>query len=577
MALLSLERRGALGSVAALALVIVAWSLAVHTVAGFELNPTWVGVAGRNTESGSYFWRPMYPVNFDGQESVAVIVSGGPAECTEDTATLPRVGGEDEALALKCPQVPLFTGDGGLTFERARGLSAHFCGGLGALRDQKLYCAGKQVEVTAGMQKYRLDANLALDKELSKKGRGPVPRPQRDDPVVAFEEHEFRVVATADTDEQKAERRKKYAEGADDVSTANGVLMERKTGNYVTYDQSQFKSPIHSLRLGGGILHVPERKTILRNAEVSLENGTTIHAAYKSADGAHWEFVSVVPVPFSRHSQILRLSDTRVLLIAGEIGSMNQTTSLFLGNKWEKIEKSGFVMPGNNHVSRYFTTVTSGVVPRPSLGIVALGTKKNSQRSILLSKIHNDVRDQAASAESPDLLNYTDAFNSATSFDCIGPDAANDDASGCASSGFVSVAPADTNGTVLLFYDQLRGGTGWAAAARRGEHVVYAMRIRVNETEEAAEYEARVAKEQRNKEAEKENEEAAKKQREELRKKRDREKAEKKRKNRQRRKDWLAADEVHKAAARKLEKEDGQYVVIRPLDDETLDLEREMF
>jgi len=560
-----------------LAVVLVTAACVVASALAFEINPTWVGVAGRNTHGGGYFWRPMHPINFDGAESVAVIVSMGPADCTEDDALLPRLGAEDEALARRCPQVAVFSGDGGLTFERARGLSAHFCGGLGAVRDTNLYCPGKQVEATAAMRKQRIEANLALDKELTKKGRGPVPRPQRDDPIVAFEEHEFRVVATADTEAQKAERRKKYLEGADDVSTANGVLMERKTGNFVTYDQSQFKSPIASLRLGGGVLNVPERKTLLRNVEATLENGTVLHAAYKSTDGAHWEFVSVVPIPFSRHSQILRLSDTRVLLISGPIGDMNQTTSLFLGNKWEKIEKSGFVMPGNNHVSRYFTTITSGVVPRPALGLVALGTKKNSQKSMLLSKIHNDVRDQAAAAESPDLVNYTDAFQGATTFDCHGDGAANTDDVGCATSAFVAVAPADTNGTVLVFYDQLRGGGGWAPAQRRGEHVVYAMRLRVNETEEENEYQERVAKEQRQKEAEKENEEAAKKQREELRRKREKEKAEQKRKNKARRKAWLQQDERYKAEARENEKIDGQYIVIRPVDDETIDLEKEMF
>ncbi len=563
----------------AIAAAVVA--VLASAVASFELSPSWLGVAGRNTHGGGFFWRPQHPVNFDGHESVAVTVSMGPAECTESNAMLRPIGEEDEEFAKRCPVAALFTGDGGLTFERARGITAHFCGGLGALRDSKLYCPGKRVDVPAEAVKLRMERDLEADAELTKKARSPVPRPQREQPIVAFEEHEYQVVATADTEEQKAERRRKYAEGADDVHTANGVLVERKTGNLVTYDQSVFTSPIAAIRLGGGVLHIPERQVILRNAEVRLENGTVVHACYKSTDGgSHWAFTSTIPLPFSRHSMMLRVSDTRVLLIAGEVGAMNQTTSLFLGNKWEKPEKTAFVMPGTSFVSRYFTTIASGVVPRPSLGFVGLGTKKNSQKSILLSRTHNDIRDVASEQSSPDLLNYTDAFATATKFDCASDEtagAANDDASGCATSGFVSVVAADYNGTVLIFYDQLRGDRGWLPAKRRGDHVVYAMRLKVNETEEQTEYEARVLRDQKQQEANKEAEEAAKKQREELRKKREREKAEQRKRNRVRRQQWLRDDQVYRDRAAALEKEDGQHIVVRPVVEDTLDLEREMF
>jgi hypothetical protein len=555
--------------------------LGTALVVGFELTPTWLGVAGRNPAAGTWMWRPHHPVNFGGGESLAVKVSLAGPECTEGTDTLEVLGDETggvNALDIACPVGVLFSGDGGITFELTRGLSRHYCGGLGVVRGNKLYCPGRRVdEMPEDLPKRIKAQHKEEDAAAKKKGRAPAARPQRKTPVIAYEEYEYEVLAIRETDAQKAKRREAYLAG-ENTNTANGALSERKTGNYVTFDQSVYKSPIKHLRLGGGVLHIPERSFHIRNVEVTLDNATVVHAAYKSTDGgSHWDFVSVIPIRFARHTHIMRMSDTRLLLVGGEIDDMNQTSSLFLGNKWEKVEKAPFVMPATSHVSRYFTTVASGVVPRPTIGIVGLGTKKNSQKSIQISQVHNDISKMAASQDSPDLVNYTDAFNHAKEFDCLGSGAQNSEEAGCASSGFIAIIAADANGTVVALYDQLRDGSGFRPALRRGQHVVYGMRIKINDTAEKEEYDARVDSEAKRKEAEKAAEQLAQKARDELSKKRAQEQADAKKRNKARRQQWLKDDEKYKAQARELEAVDGQYIVIRPVDDDTVDLEKEMF
>lgn len=112
-----------------------------------------------------------------------------------------------------------------------------------------------------------------------------------------------------ETAESREEREAKAAKG-EETTTAIGVLTKRWSGELVTFDQSRFDSRIASLRLGGGMLHIAERTLHVRNLEVLLQNGTTFHCAYRSTDGGkHWEFLSFIPIAFSRHSAFLRMSD----------------------------------------------------------------------------------------------------------------------------------------------------------------------------------------------------------------------------------------------------------------------------
>lgn len=584
--------------------------LLAAAAAAYDLGPLGLSFVGKSANPGAYFWRPRHAVHFNMPGFVAVTVSEGPAKCTEDSSwTMPlgHTGERENKTLQECHTAVAFTGDSGDSWEIVRHLSRWYCGSLGVIRDTKLFCPGKRLvpvpeqlvrqygtptaeaaseasDDAAAADDAAADDDAASRTKTSKKSKktkkaakkkADVPRPLAHNPVVAFAEHQFEIFYTREDPAAEQKRREHELTEDETRRTKHGMIAERLTGNYVTYDQSVLESPIVSIRLGGGLLHVPERKIHIRNAEATLANGTALHVVYKSTDGgSHWTVLSFPPIPFGVHSSILRMSDTKVMLVSGEIGAMNQTTSFFLGNKWEKGEKTPFVMPTEYWMSRFFTTVTSGVVPRPQLGVVGIGTKKNSQVVVKLSEHHNNMTQvEGGVPADARVRNFSTEYLDARKFDCFAGSIKDSD--GCGSSGFVSVVPADHNNTIMVIYDQLF--SGFNAARHTGDHEVWAARFYVNETAEQAEYEAKVKAEEVTKETLKQDAENAKKAREEEAKKKKEAAAEKRRKNKERRQEWRDRDKAALEQATAREADDGQFIVIRRVDEAWRDLEEELF
>ena len=130
------------------------------------------------------------------------------------------------------------------------------------------------------------------------------------------------------------------------------------------------------------------------------------------------------------------------------------------------------------------------------------------------------------------------------------------------------------NNSVVALYDQLQAG--YNPAADDDDHTVYAMRLAVNDTKEQKEHEDKLKEAERRKVEEKLAEEAREKARKERLEKKRQEKRAKQRTQQERKKQYLDRDQLFVADAEKYQRKDGELVVVRDVDPEWSDFERNM-
>lgn len=348
------------------------------------------------------------------------------------------------------------------------------------------------------------------------------------------------------------------------------ALSERASNAVASFDVGEFGDAL-SLRLDGDVLRFEEKRVFLRSGELSLTNGSAIHAFFKSSDGVYWNLTSVVPFPLGRESTLHRLGETKLMLIAGVPGNFTQGTSVFFGTRWEKIENVGYAAPLSTFVSKFHTTIYGGIRGRPGVTAMAAGPKKGSEKPIDIAELHNRlVAKQGETA----VQNFTSEFRETTAFNCKSEPFSTEDSDGCMSSSFVSILSV-SNGTVFVFYDKLRDGFG--PAKSDGGSAVHAIRLSLNETKEEKEHEVKLEQQKLEAEREKAREEARRKAQKEAEERKRKQRREKIRQDKARRAEFNLKDQQYIDEALRFSNIDNEMIVVRDVDPDTVDIEKDTF
>lgn len=499
-----------------IALLLIA-SLAACVAHAFVLRPTSVSVIG-SAKKGQYLWKPQRAISLSPTIG-ATRVSLSKDDCDD------RAG--------ECQYAIVFTTDSGNTFhidERAE--VSDFCG-LGGVKlaDE----AKKSVSLTC------------VTSKLVEKA------PTDDKHALAYATKVFT-----------------FVEGSDKVEVTEGnapaVFNAPTAGELaVTAEDTAFATRIY---MGDTIATFdgPTSKGIIgRNAEVTLANGTAIHAFYKSADsGASHEFVSYLPFPMGVESALHVTGATKVMVIAGESGNFKQAVSVFLGSRWEKIENVTYASPLSTFSSELGTTIYGGLRGRPGLVGMAAGRKRGTEKLVDFAALHNRATSRMINGEAVDengalvvpegtdvhstffkntpVGNFSSDFLNATEFDCSAGGSI-EDVNGCATSSYTSILSFGNGSTIFAIYDKLNNGYNPSSGAL-GEQTLYAMKMFLNETKEMREAEEKAKEEERAEEKRK----AAEEKRKQAQREAEQREREKKRKK-------LRADKKKKRDFRKMDKE----------------------
>ena len=531
--------------------------------AAFEMSPLGVFVVGKAAK-GEYLWRPDSFVLLNNGSIAGKVSTAGATGC--EGVEVAHVGEEFST----CPYAVAYSADWGRTWHIYKGKNAgHFCGAAGVVRDGKLFCAGAALPAADGTPP----------------------------DVHSRKEYQWEITGTPAAPDTKPE--------------SQAALRVTLTDSVVQFSHAGAPSPIVSLIPGGTVLRYDDRSTLLRNAHVSYGNGTAAHAFFKSTDeGTSWQFVSYPPVDFTPHTRLIKSGETRAMLLAGDESNRTSVSSLFLGTRWEKVEQAMFHLAPHLYVSDYNVQIFAGAHPRPkALTVHATTGKKGTAQNFDLVATHNNALEAHKERLAPyGVRAYSDAFGDtikkpyeknaegkdlAPLVTCSATGPA-DDAMGCATSGLVALVGTGEHSTFVAIYDQTFNGWGPSGIAPAAGGLsallgggggdktapamtVYATIMRVNDTTERAEYEERVVAESKRKENEKQTEADAEALREKMRQKLANSKAETRKKQKERRDAFKAREARFQAQADAYEALDGERIVVRAVDPEYVDIEKDVY
>lgn len=315
-----------------------------------------------------------------------------------------------------------------------------------------------------------------------------------------------------------------------------------------------------------------------RNVELTLNNGTAIHAFYKAVNNTqNWEFTSLIPFPMGTESALHVTGATKVMVIAGDSNNFTQAVSVFLGSRWEKIEPVTYSSPLSTYSSTLGTTIYGGLRGRPGLVGMAAGRKRGSEKLMDFAKLHNKVatRMTTEGTNSVPIGNFSDAFINATEFNCVAGGSVSDD-DGCASSSYTAILPMGNGSTVFAIYDKLTNGYNPASGAE-GEQTLYAMSMELNETKEQKEVDDKLKEE---KEAESKRKAAEERRKQAQRDAEERERQKRREKNRAdkaKKKRFAKMDKAAVAEAKKYFEMDNDIIIVRNVDLDLIEQERDTF
>jgi len=337
-----------------------------------------------------------------------------------------------------------------------------------------------------------------------------------------------------------------------------------------------------------------------RNVELLLKNGTYIHAFYRSLDnGTTWEFVSVVPFPMGLDSAVHALGSTKAMLVAGAPNKYRQATTVFMGNRWEREENVTYGTPLSAYTSEYATTVYGGLRGRPGIHGMAAGTKRGTEKSLNYADMHNRMvtrmrklgsnDDEVSDSDKPTpdpwalrtlpshATNFSSDFVSAVQFgDCY---TSSSDKEGCASSSYVGVVSLK-NDTVFAMYDMLRGGYSPSTTSEDAvapDQTLFVMKMYLNETKEYNDKLDKIKEEEKAEEKRVENERLRKEAAKELERKKRRERREKIRQDKVKKAQFAKLDQQNIEVAKKHFDEDGDMIVVRDVNMEYIEHEKDTF
>ncbi|CUG15931.1 Hypothetical protein, putative [Bodo saltans] len=350
--------------------------------------------------------------------------------------------------------------------------------------------------------------------------------------------------------------------------TLSGLDLEEGTSNEFSFFETPDLIP-RELKIAPNTVHFPERQVYVTTGELTLENGTSIHAFFRSKDGISWNMTSVVPFEFHNDASIHRLGETKLMVIVGHPGNYSQATSVFLGSRWEKLENVSYATPLTAWSSPYHTTLYGGVRGRPGVHAMAAGPKKGSEKPIDITQWHNRL----ATKQDNGIANFSAEYKSAIRFDCLAP-FSTDDADGCASSSYVAMTSIG-NGTVFFFYDKL--GNGFGPASNDRTSTIFAIKAHLNETKEETEHQAKLEEKAKEAEREKQREEARKLAQKEAEDRKKRERREKVKQDKARRAAFADGDRVNFENAARYSQLDGETVIVRDVDPEFVEIEKDTF
>lgn len=353
-------------------------------------------------------------------------------------------------------------------------------------------------------------------------------------------------------------------------------FIEKKHSRHATFENPPGVE-VASLRLGDTVVPFPDKGLFLRDGEVVATNGTRLHVMYKSNDGHDWNFVSVVPFPFGVESSLQRIGDTKVLLQAGRPGNYTQAQSIYLGTRWEKIQTVEQPSLLSTYMSPFFTSIFTGVRGRPGVFAFAAGGKKGSEKPVNIADFHNRLVEKSKAERTDGASNFSAAFLNATEFRCLDKPHSKEGEDGCESSSTTAIA-SPKNGTVLVFYDKLHSGFAPAHGDNHDEgSTVHVMKLDLNETKEEKEHEEKLAEDVKRRVREAVAEEERIKARKEQEERRKKERREKHRKDKERRALFFERDAPALAQATADAEKDGEFVVVRDVDTDLLDIEKEVY
>lgn len=322
------------------------------------------------------------------------------------------------------------------------------------------------------------------------------------------------------------------------------------------------------LRLAQNVVYFPERQVYVCTGDLKLENGTSIHAFFRSKDGISWNLTSHVPFEFHPDATIHRLGETKLMVIVGSPGNYSQATSVFLGSRWEKVENVSYAVPLTTWSSRFHTTLYGGVRGRPGVYAMAAGPKKGSEKPIDITQWHNRL-----ATKQGEIANFTSEYKETTRFEC-GEPFSSVDGDGCASSSYVTMTSLG-NGSIFFFYDKLLSGFGVASDTK--DSTVFAIKAHLNETKEENEHLAKLEEKEKEIEREKQREEARKLAQKEAEERKRRERREKVKQDKAKRATFFGIDQVNWDDAARYAKIDGETVVVRDVDPEFIEIEKDTF